>query len=696
LPISDAQPPNSGSFNAASGDATLPTGTTAGNAVLLIATNDAGGNSLNIPTGFVRLGVTPSSNVRPNLFFRGPNQGLAAGETSWTLVWVTGSGATAWTAYELEGVDPDAPSDVNATGKISPTGTVVDTNTTPQTTTYDGEAWMVLAIRDPASTTPPTISAHTNSFVEAVQVGASGASTAITHSIARRPVQSLGAFQAGATSSITLGTSNGYGQLVVLSAVGANREVNVAHFWGFKVGAGAARLNTGVATAKYWEIQAGSPTIGADGLDLVSTAAAENIGTGTGAFVLTGQTVKAAVVQWKGRFNTALPGADLVLATIQSTSADMVLRYVSASSKLGVKIGTGSEVLSDAVVTADTFITVDLRMVGTTTAYRGDWQVNYGAGAVSQTQATFTAGGAMSSWGLLVGWTAASTGNVTVAHVICSIVAGHYPLGDHSFALLKADAAGTLTISGTSTNFLLMTANATGAAWNAATALTNITEGPPPTIGASAAGFLQAAIATSDYVNVPMATYDVSGTGSIRAVRMLACGWAASATAATIGFRAFDGTTEMTLFSAADPEFDNSTTDPAWVCKMVKPPSGVVAWDQAKLDALAFRVGFSGDATPDIGIHWIAAEVAIQLATTGSHFGDLMSSAIDPKTAGITAVSVTPTGGYDAVLHYDQGGTPTDVATPGGATTTEAIDAPDAPAVEYVALYPPAEDISDA
>ena len=617
---------------------------------------------------------------------------VPAAETSWAIA-ISIANECAWVAMEVEGLDPDAPVDAApATNSASTSGTTIAAGATiPASTTYDGLAVALHAV-SAGSTTPSTLSAQTNGYAELVEVGQPGAANAITLGVSTRPVQSLGVWNCDATSSTTLtATDPGNGTVVVFSAAGAHREPNIIHFWGFKVGTAAAGLSTGVALAKYWETQTGSPAIAADGLDLVSTAAAENISTGgNNSFFLTGQVVKAAVAQIKLRFNTALPGADLVVATVLTPAGDVVLRYVTASQKLGVKISTGSEVLSDATVTAGGFLTVDLRLVGTTTAYNCDWQLDYGAGPVAQTDATFTAGAALVSWGLQLGWTAASTGNVTVAHAICSIIAGHYPLGTYSMVGLGVDPAGTLTISGTAGNFQTFTANGTMAAWNATTARGAIDE-LPPTVGASADGFAQITLAASDYVEVPMATHQAAPDGATRALRMCACGWATSTTAATIGFRGWDGSAETTLFAAADPEFDNTTT-PGWVCKMYRPAGG---WDQAKLDALAFRVGFSGDATPDIGIHAIYAEVAVEATseelTIGEAGGVEASTDKDTVTGATMGVTVVTPAGEGATLNWDDG-TPGSQAIGPADTHTEVFEGVDASTVAYVEVVSDNED----
>jgi hypothetical protein len=188
-------------------------------------------------------------------------------------------------------------------------------------------------------------------------------------------------------------------------------------------------------------------------------------------------------------------------------------------------------------------------------------------------------------------------------------------------------------------------------------------------------------------MEVPLETYDASGTGSIRAARVVLPMWAGSATAATCRVTAWDGSASATLFAEADPEADNSTTSPAWICKMWKPTGG---WTQAKLDAATIRVG-SNDATPDIMPHAVGMEVAIQAAQTQMLFGDLADATSDPVTGGILKITTTTPPDKAADLTYEEGGTPTTVNVPPNTTDTTIIDAPDAPAINYVKLEPDPE-----
>jgi hypothetical protein len=254
------------------------------------------------------------------------------------------------------------------------------------------------------------------------------------------------------------------------------------------------------------------------------------------------------------------------------------------------------------------------------------------------------------------------------------------------------DPAGTLTVT-TAAMFALITANATGGAFVAATARTNISD-VPPTIGTSADGFCQITTSTADYVQIPMATYTTGAAEAVAAVRMLACGWAASATAATIAFAAStDGTTYVFLVASpgVDPNFDASTTTPAWAAKTYNPAGG---WTQAKLNGLTFRVGYSDDAAPDIGIHGIYAEVYLQPTRPDYVFGgagDLrVEQDTDPSSGAILALHAYTPADQSATLVYELSGveqTPVVVAA-GSNPQTVTINAPDLPTVNRIELRP--------
>lgn len=689
---------NAGGFNGTSGNATLPAGTTAGTTLILVVGTASTSVSPNPPTGFTPVngeGPTPAANRA--FVFRKSN--VAAGETSWTVA-ITSAQLVTWSVMEVDGLDLTNPKDVaTATFQNGSAVTSASTSTSPQSTAYDVFVVAYHLGNNTTNTTIPTWSGQTGGFTEVTDAGVAGASTASGLSVSVTTSQQLSTFACTATASVTVNTGSG---LVVYAAAGAKRQANVQIMAGFEWGT-VAGLTTGTGAAlgnQIFDSSAGTPAIvtsprpgsGAYALELSASAAVEYVQWTGSASLGTASNFFVARVCFC--FPGSLPGADVQVLSIHGASGTPTqsgtVFYRSASQKIGVRVTetatpvVGTEQLSATTVVADTWYAIDLAFDGSSTSlYAIDWQLD----GVGQTRATVVPaiGTAGAIAAMTLGWIASSTATIRYDDVVASRTLGHYPLGDFRIFPLKPDPAGTLTISGTAANFNTFSANGTMAAWNAATALAAIDD-LPPTIGASADGIAQITAAATDYVNIPMETYDaVSGGSAARAVRMYACGWGAgSPAAATIGFRGYEGTTETVLMAAADPAFTNSTTTPGWVCKMFKPTGG---WTQAKLDALAFRVGFSGDATPDIGIHSIMAEVAVRTGETRTLFGDFASATVDPDSQGVIQVEVIAPVGYPATLEYEIGGSPTQVPVAGGTTETETIDAPDAPTVKRITLY---------
>ena len=676
MPITSQQA-NTGTVSAQSSiSVTLPDATVAGNTLTLRITCSS---TIILPSGFTK--DTPAAT----------GQGIyrktaADGETSWTVT--AGSAVDwAWHAEEFAGIDTDFPVDVvpvSAGGGNS-------TGTTPSSTTYDGVA-LAMHRLSVAGGTPATMSGHTNGFEEQAEVSVVGATNSLTISASQHPVQSIGTW----SSTVTPTSGTATGLIVVYTAAGAKREADLQVHAGFEWGT-ASGIATAAGQSPFDQVT-GTPAIvstnprtGVYCLELSGSAAAENLTwiSGTGAL---GAGASFGVLRVCVLFPSSLPGGDLELCSLETTSqAKLTLRYRTSGTKLTLQVSTGTEV-DGPIVTADTWYGIDLRLDARTTTYKGDWQVD----GADQAQATGASTADLVSV-VRLGWVTAATATVRYDDVAVSKIAGHYPFGDVQVRLLKPEA--TLTISGTAGNFALVTANATGGAFDAATALTNISE-LPPTVGAGASGFCQTAIATADYVNIPMETYQAAPDGAVRAVRMYACGWAASTTAATIGFRLWDGTAETALYAAADPGFDNAATE--WVCKSRKSPSAAkITWDQAKLDALAYRVGFSGDATPDIGIHAIYAEAAVRVDPTVLRVAsvqmvegrdDLVATVdtrLDPDSLAPLGYDATaPAGGGDAVVDYVVSGSPVSTTVADGTTETEIVDAGDISAVTQVGIRP--------
>jgi len=699
MPFTLAQPAAFGGFEGTTGTVSLASGTTAGNSVIIFF--GAYAQTTGTVTGFTKRSPASANSARHHVFDR---FNVGAGENNWTI----GSGVSgvhSWIVVEVEGVldyDVGASAIVNTSS-----GTTAATGTSASCTTYDGVALAFHIATDTGAA--PALSGQTGGFAELAQHGHTGATKGVVVALSTQFTQSLGTFQSTATCSVTLDvTDPASAWVAVYSAQGAKRAANIACIWGGGI-ATVAGIATGTTGNAPFDGVTGSPAIvattpepgfcGSNSLELSASAAAENLTwLNTGALGLTAPlgSIQTPVERVCFQFPGALPAADLDVFSGEPGTNPTVIRYRSASGKIGVQIGAGTEQLSADVVAADTWYAVELRVDQRTTTYTGDWQLDSPAtGPVGQAQVSLA--GATAGLGLnalRLGWNSAQTGTVRYGFVLVSKIAGHYPLGRHDILPVTVDPAGTIALGGTaaSTDFETYTSNGTTAAWNATTARDNIDE-VPPTIGAAADGLCQVVADATAYVEIPLTTVQGAPDGAIRAVRLYFCGWAASTTAATVGFRDHDGTTEHTLLAAADPAFDNSTTTPAWVCRMAGATSTIVAtWTQAKLDALVARVGFSTDASPKIGVHAVIGEAAVQTATAAEVVGQAggleVTQQVDPLTSGVLGVTATAPPEYPATLHLDVDGTPESQVVAAGTSYTRPVDAVDVGTVTRIVIEP--------
>lgn len=652
-------------FLGTSGTVSLPNPSTAGNTIVL---TQGSPSAVGTPSGFTK--STGASNTGPAQVYHKLTSG---GEQTFT---VPGSSTqpVVWDVWELSGLDPDFPVDVTPT-----TGSVAggSTGTTPQSTTYDGVAIAVWSGWLSTGTSPaPSWASYTNGFQELSQYSQVGSTSVVTSAVAYLPVQSLGTWSSVATRA---GGNGEAATIVVFTAAGAKREPTIAHFWSFPAELiGVTGLNVG--SPAYWISQNGSPAIVSGGLQLTGTASIQNI---SGAAVSTLSTAYRAVVH-QVKFSIVSVSGDLELDRIAPISGGgtAVLRYVAASQKLGLTIGTGTEQLSDATVTTGQDYTVDIQLLGNSTSYVANWRINYGSGPVTQAPATFTATGIITSYTPSLGWPVAATGQVLYRHAIYSVMAGHYPLGDYVFPFLKPDTAGTITArTGTTADLRRFTANGTiDASFNSANILAAIRDWPP-TLGSAADGAAIITANTGTY-SIPMETYDAAANGgNVRTVMVLGAMWAASATAATLQLNGHDGTASTTLMAMADYNADTSSAPP-WLAKIWRPTGG---WTQAKLDAATLDI-LSDDATPDVGWHCLGMIACVKLASTQTLFGTLASAAIDPDTGGILKVAVTNPASQGSTLHTEYPST-TDTPVAAGGSQTVVLDAPDAPTTGQVGLF---------
>jgi hypothetical protein len=607
------------------------------------------------------------------------------GASSWAFD-LAANESCEWDLFEITGLDPDVPIDVTTTG----TGFNGSTGTTEPTTTYDGVLiGMHRSVGTVGSGTVPTFGAHTtNEELSDHGHATGGAFAPVAISTCRRFVQSLGSFECDCDP--TSGTATG--GIVCYTAEGAKRAPNIEHFWSFPaemIGVpAAAHSGIGASASKYLYNYTGAPVITADGLQLTGVASIQNVESD-----IFGVANNAGHVA-KVRFRLDAAAADYELVTLSdSNGEDVVVRYVSASQKIGVKVGTGAEVLSDATVTTGQFYNLDLRArrILTTSPGTCDWRLDYGSGPVAQTPATVASDGqalGALQW-MRLGWAVNRTGTVTFRYALFSPDAGHYPLGDFIFPFVKVDPAGTPTVVGTANNFRRFITNGTVDGTFIAANVRDALDDWPPVTGASADGLAVVTAHATDYCQVPMATYQASPTGSLRHARAIIPLWAASATAATIKVVLWDGTTATNIWNETDPNADNTANSP-WLCRLWKPAGG---WTQPKLDAAAVRVG-AADATPDIGCNAMGVELCVQVAETIPVFGGTdplrVEQLTDPNSGGVLALRAYAPTEYGATLIYELSGvaqTPVVVAA-GSNPHTVTIDAVDASVVTRIELAP--------
>lgn len=666
--------------------ATLPSGTTAGSAVIVVITA-TGGLPL-AATGFSSGGAATFIAV----FYK---TDVGAGETSWTFT-ATLAEVRVWYCVEVSGIDAVEAAEVfaaNSNVAVANGGTL-STGTTVTNASTDTLSLAVFVATDASG----TWSGYTNGYEEVVET--SGGVRSL--SVARKFLAgTTGQFECTATRAGT-GTVNCSGLVLVLRAAGAAVAAPLWLFAGFEWGthgglgtAGVTSLMGGQLGAAgtfgtHYLIQAGSARTGSYGLRIATSAATS--------YVLMGQPAAGALAIGMNVRVVSATGT-VVVAEIPTSSGSGIhakLVYNASTTKYGVQWSTGSIVYESGTTPLNTWRWIDFRMRTNNTTWHIDWRIETGTDTYTdQASPTDLTGqsATVTSSALRLGDDASQTVTMDFDDVIISKYYVTYPLGPHQIRLLTVDPAGTPSVSGTSANFNVFTANGTLAAWNATNARNAVDE-VPPTISASADGVAQVTLAASDYMEFPMSTYTCGPTEAIVGLRMYAPEWGGTGTGTgTLGFRGWDGTAETTLIAAgtsydADSLTAVSATHPRWDCAMWQYLNG---WTQAALDAAALRVGFSTDATPDMGVHALYLEVAIVETRTQPLFGDLASIERDPHRLGAVSITVDAPAGDDTDLYYEEGGSPTTVPVTGGTSDTEQINAVFEPDTNYIALYPPPE-----
>jgi hypothetical protein len=683
-----------GSFEGTSGQATLTGGSDPGwagtqeGSVLLLAYT-VGGGSLATPAGFVRATPTPGGTAPNGLYWKV----AAAGETSWTVTSSIG-GPGSWYVEEWEAgtLDPDFPVDVVPTTIESGTSGTATSDPTPQSTTYDGAVYVLHAAYASASTTPPGLSGHTGGQVEVANVPSVGATKAARLSVSRQFTRQLGVFQ----SAVTVSPSSAWGvSIVVLTAAGARRQVTLKGFRdhcqrtfaGATAGQSGATLASGAVNPEFVDHALLGPA--------VKFAMANDVRslswTGSASLGAPAANERALVWSLPVVFDT-LPTTDLDVTSGGLSGSTLVkVRYRAASGRLTLQIGSDTEVEADVVVQANTRYDLDVRAFGPGTAWTVDWRVN----GATQPRATGTGSAALIASTLRVGATVdAATGTLVCGPIVWSFQGGHYPLGRWRFAVLLPDQAVTPTVQGTVGSFALITANATGATLTSGT-LTQARDAIrelPPTVGATQDGVCQRSTAAADYLEFPLEGYTPAADELVRNGNVYLLGWGAGTApvAASLGVRGWDGSSETALLGTpAAPTtahgFGNSITDPSWYVARWNPAGG---WTAAKIAAAAIRLGWSDDATPDVGVLLAMLVLAMQETEAQQVFGNLVTASVAPDSEGIQVLHIDTTGTPGGVLYYTIGGSETR-APPTGTfgpdeQHTEAINALDFPTIQQI------------
>lgn len=690
LSIDNVIQSKTGSFNGSSGSATLDVATTAGSAVVICAAYASPGSGtydLLTPSGFSLVagvnGTTTTRKAVPKAFVK---RNSAGGETSWTLTMSPTAGQVTWLAMEITGIGVDplntwyAAVPFVATPYDGGTPSSISSTATDTSSCFDVLAFAIHAARS-ASTTPATWSGQTNGFTELAEISRDDGSNALSMAVSYLPSLALGTFESTATLSAG---DPATATCFALYADSARHAPDLALIFGAELGTMTNITNGSTAqSSTAVDAVAGSPEIlsspsprsGNYFWRCSSSAAIENL-TWTAAGTLgqseptTGYPLLPAL---HVRFPTSLPSGDVPIASVEagSISNGVVIWYRSASQKIGVKIGSGTEQVSDATVTADHFIGIDLRYDPRTTTHTLDWYVDYDStpgdstGWAAQTQATASGMTAADITTLRTGWHDARTATVDYDDLTVSKMWGAFPQGTMGVYPVAVDPVGTPTIeriggTGDSGNFRTFSnGGSTLAAWDAATARSAVSE-IPPALGNTGVAQVSFTSGQLDYAKFPMATRTAAPAEVLRAVRWYAAIGAASATAATVSVRSYDGEQEFNLFTQTDHGQDGANL--LWLCKMQRDPQlgGNITFyqlTQARMNALALGFGYSNDAAPDLYLYGCLAEVAAAPATvftyTEASGGFRVYVRQDPNSAAIASFLVTtPPGTRGATLYW--------------------------------------------
>jgi len=532
------------------------------------------------------------------------------GQTTWAPIF--GSWVGSWVVYEISGLYPAVDAYTYNSRLYDPgqptsgmlTGETLDTNLV---TPSDADVFClsVWAAEDSAGVIAPTWAGYNpSSFVESQEQGAVGSA------VNSLDLASAHAFP-GSTSLLsvtaTLTVSGGHsasGACVLL--VYRSTADPLIFLTGFSPG---TAVSANVGTSPYIPLVVGTPAVVADvgfssGYAAEITASAATEGYGLDSTVRVGGS-QMDVGHARVEMPSPLPTGDVNLVTIDNaTVTDHAIRFRASDGVLvaGLADGTGTPAVGPAVAAGGVY---RLEWRHDFNGFTFEWRVD----GVGQPTFTIPSGDTIANVYIGPATVAATVSGLRFSDWLDSVTAADYPLGDCRVIPLTVDPVGTVTLTGTATNWLTFTSNGTTTAWNATTARNNLDE-VPFVFGASNDGVVQATASTTDHVDVPLTSYTLLPGEIVMGARMVILGWAVSATAATFGFRFHNGTTEEVLVAGTvNPTFSNSTTAPGWFAKMVTLAN---INTQGKIDGAQIRGGYSSDSTPDIGFSAGMIELAVR------------------------------------------------------------------------------------
>jgi hypothetical protein len=201
-------------------------------------------------------------------------------------------------------------------------------------------------------------------------------------------------------------------------------------------------------------------------------------------------------------------------------------------------------------------------------------------------------------------------------------------------------------------------------------------------ISTASDGVVQTTTAATNYVQFPMADLTL-GANIIAAVKVLAALISTTgAGAGTLSIKGWDGVTEHNTITPSAAMTPGSSTTPSATVPPYATGMWPNTWTPTKLAAAALRMGYSDDATPDMGVHAMYLEVATRPAITVRQVSiedavftvNLILSPYSSASVAYEVASSDPARG--ATFDYSISGTPqTPVYVPPNSTTTVTVAA---------------------